>query len=110
MSKSNETKRKDNYYRLLTESSHDIIITHDLQGRIIYVNPAWTEISGYSAEETQGETVGKFLSSTSREDMERRYGRRKGGEKDAYAYEVKIIGKTPNRDLLHTSYNRPGRI
>ncbi len=97
MSKSNETKRKDNYYRLLTESSHDIIITHDLQGRIIYVNPAWTEISGYSAEETQGETVGKFLSSTSREDMERRYGRRKVGEKDAYAYEVQIISKTKEK-------------
>ncbi len=97
MSKSNETKKKDNYYRLLAESSRDIIMTHDLRGKIIYVNPAWTEISGYSAEETQGESVEKFLFPKLREDMEQRYKQRKMGQKDAYTYEIQIISKTKEK-------------
>ena len=94
MSKSNEIKRKDNYYRLLVESSRDIIMTHDLRGRIIYVNPAWTKISGYSAEETQGEVIERFLPAKLHYDMEKRREQRKMGRKDVDTYEVQIISKT----------------
>lgn len=52
-----ERKRAEEMLRLtakIFESSHDSIMITDMAGTIISVNPAFTEITGYSAEEVIG--------------------------------------------------------
>ncbi len=88
------TEKTRNYYRLLTESSHDIIVTHDMQGKIIYVNPAWVEATGYSAEETQGRSVKDFIPSKHWEEIFARQKRRELDIENVYSYELEIISKT----------------
>ncbi len=58
-------KRSDENLRLtakIFESSHDYILVTDAELRIISVNPAFTAITGYTAEEVMGKNP-RFLSS-----------------------------------------------
>ncbi|MFZ5981500.1 MAG: PAS domain S-box protein, partial [Candidatus Zixiibacteriota bacterium] len=41
-------KESEEKYRLLAETASDMIITHDMQGKITYANEAFIEFSGYS--------------------------------------------------------------
>ena len=44
-------RESEDRYRDLVESSHDLISTHDLEGRILSVNARPTQVLGYSREE-----------------------------------------------------------
>jgi len=44
-------RESEDRYRDLVESSQDLLCTHDLQGRLLSVNPAPARILGYSVEE-----------------------------------------------------------
>ena len=46
---------QDVFFRCV-EHSNDAIMLSDVRGRLIYVNPAWTRIYGYSREEAVGDT------------------------------------------------------
>lgn len=92
----NDRGKRENCSRFLAENSRDIIIIQDIQGKIIYVNPAWMETTGYSAEETQGKSVNNFASPEYLDEIDEiyeRYEQRKAGKDDVYSYEVKIISK-----------------
>ncbi len=91
--KGHKKNRKKNYYRLLAENSRDIIMTQDIEGRIIYVNPAWTECTGYSAKETEGKKVTDFIDPKYLEDVRKRYSQRNAGVGDILTYEIGVISK-----------------
>ncbi len=86
-------QQENNYYRLLAKSSRDIIMTQDIFGKIIYVNPAWTEITGYSAEETEGGRIIDFISPEYIKGLQERYVQRKAGSKEVYFYETEVRNK-----------------
>lgn len=44
-------------YRLIMESSPDPIVTYDMQGNVIYINPAFTRIFGWTYEEVVGKRI-----------------------------------------------------
>jgi PAS domain S-box-containing protein len=44
-------RESEERYRLVTEAASEIILLHDMTGRISYINRAASEISGYSVEE-----------------------------------------------------------
>ena len=93
--KSRETPpKKENYYRLLAESSRDIIITQSIDGEIVYVNPAWTKITGYSIEETRGKSVRKFIVPSQVDKADQRHKARANGEESDFVYEIEILGKS----------------
>ena len=45
------TTANDDLYRDLVEHSHDLLCTHDLQGKLLSVNPAPARILGYEVDE-----------------------------------------------------------
>lgn len=49
------TDIKNVFFRCVEDCSEAIMIT-DLAGRLVYVNPAWTRIYGYSKEDALGQT------------------------------------------------------
>ncbi len=48
-------------YRTIVENSYDLIYEVDSEGRILYVNPACTELAGYMQSELLGKTAFDFM-------------------------------------------------
>jgi len=53
----------------LIEISEDLICTHDLQGRIVSVNPAMTRQMGYAREEIVGRVLSEFLAAETKHEF-----------------------------------------
>jgi len=56
-----ELRESEDRYRDLVENSHDLICTHDLQGRLLSVNDMPAKILGYSREELLNKPMRDFL-------------------------------------------------
>lgn len=52
-----EAKNAEEVYRSLLQSSADAIVTYDLEGKAEYINPAFTQIFGWTLEEMKGKRV-----------------------------------------------------
>lgn len=61
-----KSKKSEEVYKSLLRSSADAIISYDLEGRAIYVSPAFTRIFGWKAEEVEGKQI-PFVPESERE-------------------------------------------
>ncbi len=61
-------REREQRFRALSENAPDIIYTLNVDGRFLYVNPAWEKILGYNKETVVGKFFTDFLK---KEDMER---------------------------------------
>jgi PAS domain S-box-containing protein len=52
-----ESKRGEELYRTLIDSSPDAIVIYDLEGRVKYVSPVFTRIFGWGLEEIGGKRI-----------------------------------------------------
>lgn len=57
-----EVAESERRYRQIAENSLGYMCTHDLNGKLLWVNPAMLEALGYSLEDVIGQPVPKFLS------------------------------------------------
>ncbi len=48
-------------YRSVMEAAPDPIVVYDMQGRVTYLNPAFTRIFGWTLQECVGEKMGHFV-------------------------------------------------
>jgi diguanylate cyclase (GGDEF)-like protein/PAS domain S-box-containing protein len=55
-------------YRALVENVHDIVFTTDAEGRLTFLNAAWTAATGFSIDDSLGRSIVEFLYA---EDMEK---------------------------------------
>ena len=63
--------KSESRYRHLVESSQGLICTHDLQGRLLSVNPAALRLLGYTSAEVVGRDMREMLASGVRDEFER---------------------------------------
>src|SRR5579863_7038544 len=63
-------RASEDRYRDLVEHSHDLICTHDLQGRLLSVNEPPVRILGYSPAELTGRPMQEFLAPEVRDEFE----------------------------------------
>ncbi len=68
-----QIKRKEKRYRDLFNYSQALICTHDLEGKILSVNPSLCTALGYGAEEMQGKNLSEFIPARDREKFEPSY-------------------------------------
>lgn len=61
-------REREQRFRALSENAPDIIYTLNVDGRFLYVNPAWEKILGYQKKDVIGKFFADFLK---KEDMER---------------------------------------
>jgi PAS domain-containing protein len=47
--------------RKLVNSMHEILFELDAEGRIVFLNPAWKGLTGFTADDSLGKTFGDFL-------------------------------------------------
>ncbi|MCX7679365.1 MAG: PAS domain S-box protein [Spirochaetes bacterium] len=59
--KEQQLKESEERYRNLAETTQDVIVLHDMNGTIQYINQAGITITGYSYEEIVGTNVFRFL-------------------------------------------------
>ena len=52
-----EAKKAEELYRSFFRCSADAIVTYDLEGKIEYISPAFTEIFGWTLEEMKGKQI-----------------------------------------------------
>jgi len=52
-----KSKRSEMIYRSLLRSSADAIVTYDLEGKTLFINPAFTKIFGWTLEEMEGKRI-----------------------------------------------------
>ena len=90
-------KENEDRYHLLVENSRDIMMTHDMQGRITYVNQIWTKISGYSIEKTVGRSITELIPPEYLPDVKEHNIQRAEGDHTCYQYELEIIGAAGQR-------------
>jgi PAS domain S-box-containing protein len=60
-------RESERRYRTLVDSLKEIVFQMDGSGRWTYLNPAWTEITGYSIEESLGRPFADFVHPDDRE-------------------------------------------
>jgi PAS domain S-box-containing protein len=56
-----ELHASEERYRLLVDTIQEVVFQTDLQANWTFLNPAWTEITGYSIEESMGRNVLEFV-------------------------------------------------
>jgi two-component system, sensor histidine kinase and response regulator len=59
-----ELRLSEERYRALVENSLGLICTHDLEGRLLSINPAAAQALGYRPDEVIGRNLSEFLPST----------------------------------------------
>ncbi len=64
-------RESEDRYRDLVEHSQELICTHDLQGRILSVNPSAARVLGYKDEEFKGKNLRDLLPRKHREEFQK---------------------------------------
>lgn len=96
-------RESEEMYRLLAETARDIILVHDLQGRVRYVNAAGLEFAGYTMSEVRGRNIIEFLAPEYREVAERNLRERQAGNTERLLYEVEMFNKAGERIVMDVS-------
>ncbi len=84
---------RESLYRLLTESSRDMISRHAPDGRILYVSPAVKRILGYEPDETVGKYSKDFLRTSDYELISNAIDAAWNEGKDEFSVEHKMVCK-----------------
>ncbi|MFW6201650.1 MAG: PAS domain S-box protein, partial [Gemmatimonadota bacterium] len=89
-------------YGRLVETAHDVIYTHDLEGRIRSLNRAAERLTGYRREEVEGRNIAEFVAPDHR-GLVRRMIERKVKEGGWTTYEVEILTRDGRRIPVEVS-------
>ena len=54
-------RESEEKYRTVLESNPDPVVVYDMEGRVIYLNPAFTRVFGWSLEEQIGKKIDDFV-------------------------------------------------
>jgi PAS domain S-box-containing protein len=87
-------RESEEKYRLLAETATDIILIHDMQGHMTYINSAGINLTGYSAEELGTFNIVDLTSGRYHAEIVERNRKRVAGNHGVYLYEVDIHSKT----------------
>ncbi|MGE3507991.1 MAG: PAS domain S-box protein, partial [Vicinamibacterales bacterium] len=77
-------------FRRVVESLQEVLFETDLEGRWTYLNPAWTEITGFAVEESLGRNAREFVLDDDAELHDRRFGLLTRGDHALARYEVRF--------------------
>ena len=78
-------------YRILAETAQDIIILHDLNGKILYINQAGLTCLGYRKNQLIGKSVMDFVSPVYKQEVLNRQKQRLSGLHDLMLYNIELV-------------------
>ncbi|VAX27195.1 diguanylate cyclase/phosphodiesterase (GGDEF & EAL domains) with PAS/PAC sensor(s) [hydrothermal vent metagenome] len=83
-------RESEEKYRLLTETSGDMILLQDLNGQILYINQTGLDFIGTTRSEIEGKLITEFISQEHIELMNKRTEQRLKGDIRTCHYEIGI--------------------
>ena len=86
-----DLRRSERRYRLLAETAQDMIVIHDLEGKIRYSNPAVGETLGYEKQDFLTRPVTHFLPDSELAALRERQQQRQQGNPRRLRYETEFI-------------------
>ena len=92
-----ELRESERRYRLLAETAQDMIIIHDLEGQISYVNQAVVRALGLAKEEILGTTITQFIPTSELATLHQRRAQRAGGDRERLRYETEFVSREGRR-------------
>ncbi len=84
-------REREAQYRLLADTARDIIVTHDMTGRITYINPSGLASIGYSAADASRLNIQDFLPADQRATLQARAAVCRAEDLRPYLYETEFI-------------------
>ncbi|MEA3287039.1 MAG: PAS domain S-box protein [Candidatus Marinimicrobia bacterium] len=97
--------RSEERFQRLTEIAQDMIMVHDLDGRISYFNPSCIGLLGYSVEDIAGKSIESFIAPRSLPEMDERVKERLRGNHETLRYEIFLVSKAGEEIPLEISAN-----
>ena len=89
-----ELRESEEQLRLLMETAQDIIIAHDLSGRIMYVNKAGLQFMGYNENDVLLMNITDVLPVFQIEEMKKQTKKQKTGDVQRYLSETELKNKS----------------
>jgi len=77
-------------YRTVVENVKDVVFRTDAEGRLTFLNPAWTEVTGHGVEAALGRRMSTFVHQTNGETDWVEFEALLAGDKDFCRYEVQL--------------------
>lgn len=77
-------------YRTVVENVKDVVFRTDAEGRLTFLNPAWTDVTGHSIATTLGRPMDSFVHDTHDESDWAEFEAVLAGDKDFCRYEVQL--------------------
>lgn len=106
-------RESEEKYRLLAETTRDIILLHDMDGRIVYINQAGLDLTGYQQETIIGQPVDVFIPPEHQKALVSRGTQRGDGAHDTYRYETEFVsqeGKSIPLEVNSTPVLHDGQV
>ncbi|MBU8870755.1 MAG: PAS domain S-box protein [Gemmatimonadales bacterium] len=81
-------------YRTLVETARDVILCHDLEGRLTFVNQAGLDMTGWTLEEMIGTSADDLVPPALHDEMVCRAKERTKGDSGVFLYETRFLTRT----------------
>ena len=78
-------------YRVVVEQAREVICTTDTQGNWTFLNPAWTQITGFDVEESLGQSFLRYVYEEDRAHHIASFQPMVTGEQDYFCQEVRYL-------------------
>ena len=76
-------------YRMLVETARDVILCHDLEGRLTFINQAGLNLTGWTYDQVIGMSANDLVPKALHGEMARRAEKRSGGDSGLFLYETR---------------------
>ena len=87
----NSLRKSEEKYRLLAETTDELILTTELEGRITYANRAWLKTCGYPLEDALRMTIADIVPDDFREDLQNLLDRRLSNNGFQNLHEIEFL-------------------
>ena len=90
-------KASEQKYRTVVENVRDVVFRTDAEGHFMFLNPAWTDLTGYAIEDSLGKPFGDYTVSEADSDGHGAFEAMLGKQRDfcRYTVQLKTRGEAP---------------
>jgi PAS domain S-box-containing protein/putative nucleotidyltransferase with HDIG domain len=98
-----DLRESEENFRRLAEAANDVLVVHDMSGRVEYANPAAFAVFGATRDDLIGANIADFIAPKCRGDMLEREGRRRHSDGTHLRYETIVLDPDGNRRTIDVS-------